>query len=73
MAAEEQFAFVLVRTKAAGNIGAAARALANMGFGDLRLVAPDASADRVASGFERNEFEKYNTAESEQTPTKKNH
>jgi tRNA/rRNA methyltransferase len=49
MAAEEQFAFVLVRTKAAGNIGAAARALANMGFGDLRLVAPDASTDRVAS------------------------
>ncbi len=49
MAAEERFAFVLVRTKAAGNIGSAARALANMGFGDLRLVAPDASADRVAS------------------------
>jgi tRNA/rRNA methyltransferase len=49
MALEEQFAFVLVRTKAAGNIGAAARALANMGFGDLRLVAPDATADRVAS------------------------
>ena len=49
MAAEERFAFILVRTKAAGNIGAAARALANMGFGDLRLVAPDASADRVAS------------------------
>jgi tRNA/rRNA methyltransferase len=49
MAAEERFAFVLVRTKAAGNIGASARALANMGFGDLRLVAPDASADRVAS------------------------
>ena len=33
----------------AGNIGAAARALANMGFADLRLVAPDASADRMAS------------------------
>jgi tRNA/rRNA methyltransferase len=49
MAAEEQFAFVLVRTKAAGNIGAAARALANMGFGDLRLVAPDGGADRIAS------------------------
>ena len=47
--AAEQFAFVLVRTKAAGNIGAAARALANMGFGDLRLVAPDASADRMAT------------------------
>lgn len=49
MAATEQFAFVLVRTKAAGNIGAAARALANMGFADLRLVAPDASADRMAT------------------------
>ncbi len=49
MGAEEQFAFALVRTKAAGNIGAAARALANMGFADLRLVAPDASADRMAS------------------------
>lgn len=49
MGAEERFAFILVRTKAAGNIGAAARALANMGFNDLRLVAPDASADRVAS------------------------
>lgn len=32
-----------------------------------------ATADRVASGFERSEFEKYNAAESEQTPTKKNH
>jgi TrmH family RNA methyltransferase len=49
MAEEERFAFVLVRTKAAGNIGAAGRALANMGFADLRLVAPDASADRMAS------------------------
>jgi tRNA/rRNA methyltransferase len=49
MATEERFAFVLVRTKAAGNIGAASRALANMGFGGLRLVAPDASADRMAS------------------------
>jgi tRNA/rRNA methyltransferase len=49
VAAEEQFAFVLVRTKAAGNIGAAARALANMGFSDLRLVAPDGGSDRIAS------------------------
>lgn len=32
-----------------------------------------ATADRVASGFERSEFEKYNAAESEQTLTKKNH
>jgi len=45
----EQIAFVLVRTKSAGNIGAAARALKNMGFADLRLVAPAAGEDRVAS------------------------
>lgn len=32
-----------------------------------------ATADRVASGFERSEFENYNAAEQEQTPTKKNH
>src|SRR5579883_2571891 len=49
MTAEERFAFVLVRTRAAGNIGVAARALANMGFSDLRLVAPDACADRMAT------------------------
>ena len=40
----DQFAFVLVRPKSAGNIGAAARALKNMGFDDLRLVAPEASS-----------------------------
>lgn len=45
----EQMAFVLVRTRSAGNIGAAARALKNMGFADLRLVAPAAGEDRVAS------------------------
>jgi tRNA/rRNA methyltransferase len=37
---DAQFAFVLVRPKSAGNIGSAARALKNMGFDDLRLVAP---------------------------------
>ena len=36
----EQFTFVLVRPKAAGNIGSAARAIKNMGFADLRIVAP---------------------------------
>lgn len=35
-----RFAFVLVRPQSSGNIGAAARALKNMGFADLRLVAP---------------------------------
>lgn len=32
-----------------------------------------ATADRVASGFERSEFEKYNAVPDEQTSTKKNH
>lgn len=36
----DRFAFVLFRPKAPGNVGAAARALKNMGFSDLRLVAP---------------------------------
>ena len=40
----DQFAFVLVRPKSGGNIGAAARAIKNMGFADLRLVAPEASS-----------------------------
>jgi len=35
------FAFVLVRPKSPGNMGAAARALKNMGFADLRFVAPE--------------------------------
>jgi TrmH family RNA methyltransferase len=39
-----QFAFVLVAPKSGGNIGSAARAIKNMGFADLRLVAPEASA-----------------------------
>ncbi len=36
----DKFTFVLVRPAIAGNIGAAARALKNMGFHRLRLVAP---------------------------------
>jgi tRNA/rRNA methyltransferase len=40
MASPDKFAFVLFRPQSAGNIGAAARALKNMGFDDLRLVAP---------------------------------
>ncbi len=39
-AVPNRFAFVLFKPKAPGNIGAAARALRNMGFADLRLVAP---------------------------------
>jgi tRNA/rRNA methyltransferase len=35
----EHFAFVLFHPRTAGNIGAAARALKNMGFADLRIVA----------------------------------
>jgi tRNA/rRNA methyltransferase len=45
----EQFAFVLVRPKSAGNIGSAARAIKNMGFDDLRLVAPEASTKANAA------------------------
>ncbi|HZP46828.1 MAG TPA: RNA methyltransferase [Candidatus Binataceae bacterium] len=36
----DRFAFVMVRPKSPGNIGATARAMKNMGFADLRLVAP---------------------------------
>ena len=35
-----QIAIVLVKPKAPGNVGSAARALKNMGLGDLRVVAP---------------------------------
>jgi TrmH family RNA methyltransferase len=44
----ERFAFVLVRPKSAGNVGASARALKNMGYGDLRLVAPRRWNPRIA-------------------------
>jgi len=40
MSVLDNFAFVLVSPKASGNVGAAARAIKNMGFSDLRLVAP---------------------------------
>src|ERR1700730_2574077 len=40
MTALDKFAFVLLSPKSSGNVGAAARALKNMGFADLRLVAP---------------------------------
>jgi tRNA/rRNA methyltransferase len=36
----DRFAFVLFKPKASGNVGAAARALKNMGLRDMRLVAP---------------------------------
>lgn len=39
-AAQEPFVFVLVAPKSSGNVGAAARALKNMGFAEMRLVAP---------------------------------
>jgi tRNA/rRNA methyltransferase len=43
------FAFVLVRPLQAGNVGSAARALKNMGLGDLRLVAARAGASGRAA------------------------
>ena len=47
----DRFAFVLFKPKAAGNVGAAARALKNMGFSDLRLVAPDRFSKRAAQAM----------------------
>ena len=48
MASPNKFAFVLYRPQSAGNIGAAARALKNMGFDDLRLVGLGPLNDREA-------------------------
>jgi len=48
MPARNNFAFVLFKPQSAGNIGAAARALKNMGFDDLRLVAPGPLNQREA-------------------------
>jgi tRNA/rRNA methyltransferase len=45
----DAIAFVLVTPRQAGNLGAAARALKNMGFSDLRIVAPAASKKNRAA------------------------
>ncbi|HEY6417761.1 MAG TPA: TrmJ/YjtD family RNA methyltransferase [Candidatus Binataceae bacterium] len=47
----DSFAFVLFKPKLAGNAGAAARALKNMGFSDLRLVAPGNLNRRAAAAM----------------------
>ena len=51
MASRDRFAFVLFRPQSPGNIGAAARALKNMGFDDLRLVAPGTLKSREAAAM----------------------
>ena len=51
MAALDRFAFVLFSPKSSGNVGATARALKNMGFSDLRLVAPRAYDPRAAAAM----------------------
>jgi tRNA/rRNA methyltransferase len=48
MSAGNKFAFVLYRPQSGGNVGAAARALKNMGFDDLRLVGVGPLNDRDA-------------------------
>src|SRR5258707_14844416 len=48
MSARDNFVFVLFKPQSAGNIGAAARALKNMGFDDLRLGAPGTLNQREA-------------------------
>jgi tRNA/rRNA methyltransferase len=49
MVRSSRFSFVLVRPQSSGNVGAAARALKNMGFADLRLVAPENYEAREAA------------------------
>ena len=49
MNALDKFAFVLVSPKHSGNVGAAARALKNVGVADLRLVAPRDYDPRAAA------------------------
>lgn len=44
----ERLRVVLVRPRRSGNVGAAARAMKNMGFADLALVAPRARIGRTA-------------------------
>jgi TrmH family RNA methyltransferase len=44
-------AIVLVRPREEGNIGAAARAMANMGLSELVLVDPEAAIGRIARAF----------------------
>jgi len=51
MTALDKFTFVLFSPKSSGNVGAAARALKNMGFGDLRLVAPREYDQRAAAAM----------------------
>jgi len=51
MASRDRFAFVLFRPQSAGNVGAAARALKNMGFDDLRLVEPGSLNNREAAAM----------------------
>jgi tRNA/rRNA methyltransferase len=51
MSALDHFAFVLFSPKSSGNVGAAARALKNMGFADLRLVAPRDYDPRAAAAM----------------------
>lgn len=48
MKALDRFSFVLLHPKEPGNVGAVARALKNMGFADLRLVAPCGHTSREA-------------------------
>jgi tRNA/rRNA methyltransferase len=48
MNAVNDFVFVLVRPREAGNLGAAARALKNFGFGSLRIAGTDPRAQPAA-------------------------
>lgn len=51
MSDADRFAVVLVRPQESGNVGAVARAMANMGRGRLILVDPQAEIDSTARAF----------------------
>ncbi len=59
--------FVLVEPRESGNIGAAARAIKNMGFGTLRLVNPPATISEEAGWFAHGAQDVLDRAERFQT------
>jgi TrmH family RNA methyltransferase len=54
---KQNVSFVLVEPGEAGNIGAAARAMKNMGFANLRLVRPGAAIDEEARRMARHSLD----------------
>ncbi|MCL5024395.1 MAG: RNA methyltransferase [Nitrospirae bacterium] len=60
---KSNISFVLVEPKEPGNIGASARAIKNMGFGNLCLVKPPAAMSEEGRWFARNAHDVLDSAE----------